>query len=64
MAAHRMTEDEVWAFLDSVPPRTGKLATVRLDGSPHVAPIWFAIDGREIVFNTGTETVKGRAPAA
>jgi PPOX class probable F420-dependent enzyme len=61
MAAHRMTEDEVWAFLDSVPPRTGKLATVRLDGSPHVAPIWFAIDGREIVFTTGTETVKGRA---
>jgi PPOX class probable F420-dependent enzyme len=42
-------------------PRTAKLATVRVDGSPHVAPIWFAIDGREIVFNTGADTVKGRA---
>ena len=26
-----------------------------------MAPIWFAIDGREIVFNTGADTVKGRA---
>ena len=56
-----MTEDEAWAFLDSVPPRTGKLATVRADGSPHVAPIWFALDGRTIVFNTGAQTVKGKA---
>lgn len=63
MAAHKMTEDEVWAFLDSSPPRTGKLATVRADGSPHVAPIWFCVDGREIVFNTGAETVKGKALA-
>jgi PPOX class probable F420-dependent enzyme len=58
-----MTEDEVWAFLDSVPPHTGKLATVRAGGSPHVAPVWFAVDGREIVFNTGAATVKGRALA-
>ncbi|HEY7946652.1 MAG TPA: PPOX class F420-dependent oxidoreductase [Acidimicrobiales bacterium] len=60
-----MTDDEVWAFLSSSPPHTGKLATVRADGSPHVAPIWFAVDdgedGREIVFNTGEDTVKGRA---
>jgi PPOX class probable F420-dependent enzyme len=58
-----MTDDEVWAFLDSVPPHTGKLATVRANGSPHVAPIWFAVDGREIVFNTGAQTVKGKALA-
>jgi PPOX class probable F420-dependent enzyme len=61
MTAHKMSDDEVWAFLDSSPPHTGKLATVRTDGSPHVAPIWFAVDGRQIVFNTGAETVKGRA---
>jgi PPOX class probable F420-dependent enzyme len=63
VAAHTMTENEIWAFLDSTPPRTGKLATVRADGSPHVAPIWFCVDGREIIFNTGAETVKGKALA-
>jgi PPOX class probable F420-dependent enzyme len=61
MAAHAMTDDEAWAFLGSTPPHTGKLATVRADGRPHVAPIWFALDGREIVFNTGAKTVKGKA---
>lgn len=44
-------------------PRTAKLATVRRDGSPHVAPVWVALDGDEIVFNTGEATVKGRAIA-
>jgi PPOX class probable F420-dependent enzyme len=58
-----MTEAETWAFLDSVPPHTGKLATVRANGSPHVAPIWFAVDDRAIVFNTGAGTVKGKALA-
>jgi PPOX class probable F420-dependent enzyme len=39
--------------------RTGKLATVRKDGRPHVAPIWFVLDGDTLVFNTGEDTVKG-----
>src|SRR5207248_8280428 len=32
-----------WArdFLSSRPAHTAKLATVRRDGRPHVAPIWF-----------------------
>lgn len=38
--------------------RTGKLATVRADGRPHVVPIWFILDGDDIVFNTGNNTVK------
>jgi PPOX class probable F420-dependent enzyme len=61
MAPQAMTDDEIWAFLGSRPPRTGKLATVRADGRPHVAPIWFALDGRTLMFNTGADTVKGRA---
>jgi PPOX class probable F420-dependent enzyme len=61
MTHHAMSDDEVWAFLDSSPAHTGKLATVRADGRPHVAPIWFALDGRTIMFNTGADTVKGRA---
>jgi PPOX class probable F420-dependent enzyme len=59
--AHAMSEQEIWAFLDSTPPHTGKLATVRANGAPHVAPIWFAVDGRHIMFNTGAQTMKGKA---
>jgi PPOX class probable F420-dependent enzyme len=56
-----MTEAEVRAFLSSDPPRTGKLATTRKDGSPHVAPVWFVLDDDgTILFNTGAETLKGR----
>ncbi|MDT0379773.1 PPOX class F420-dependent oxidoreductase [Streptomyces sp. DSM 42041] len=57
--AKKMTEDEWRAFV-SAGTRTGKLATVRADGSPHVAPVWFVLDGDDVVFNTGAETVKGR----
>ena len=39
---------------------TGKVATVRADGRPHVAPIWFVLDGDDLVFMTHTDTVKGR----
>ena len=38
--------------------RTGKLATVREDGRPHVAPIWFDLDGETLVFTTWLESVK------
>ncbi|GAB7029730.1 PPOX class F420-dependent oxidoreductase [Streptomyces sp. NPDC021749] len=57
--AHKMTKDEWRRFL-SEGTRTGKLATVRADGSPHIAPIWFLVDGDELVFNTGADTVKCR----
>jgi PPOX class probable F420-dependent enzyme len=56
--AQKMTDEEWRAFV-SAGTRTGKLATVRADGSPHVAPIWFVLDGDDLVFNTGKETVKG-----
>ncbi|MFE6064191.1 PPOX class F420-dependent oxidoreductase [Streptomyces sp. NPDC056431] len=55
----RMTDDQ-WRTFVSEGTRTGKLATVRDDGSPHVVPIWFLLDGDEFVFNTGKDTVKGR----
>jgi PPOX class probable F420-dependent enzyme len=38
--------------------RTGKLATVRKDGRPHVVPIWFVLDGDTLVFTTGEASVK------
>lgn len=38
--------------------RTGKIATVRKDGRPHIVPVWFVLDGNTLVFNTGETTVK------
>jgi PPOX class probable F420-dependent enzyme len=41
--AREMTGDEIRNFLlDGT--RTGKLATVRADGRPHVTPVWFVLD--------------------
>ncbi|MET8410414.1 PPOX class F420-dependent oxidoreductase [Streptomyces sp. NPDC005195] len=57
--AQKMT-DEQWRAFVSHGTRTGKLSTVRADGSPHVAPIWFLLDGDDLIFNTAKETVKGR----
>jgi PPOX class probable F420-dependent enzyme len=46
---------------------TGKLATVREDGNPHVAPIWFVLDRNNsdskignIYLTTGEDSVKGK----
>ena len=54
-----MSDEERHAFL-LYGTRTGVLATVREDGRPHAAPIWFTIDGEVVVFTTGADTVKGR----
>jgi PPOX class probable F420-dependent enzyme len=55
-----MTRDQAYAFL-AEGTRTGKLATTRADGRPHVAPIWFVIDRDDLLFNTNSQTVKGKA---
>ena len=50
---------------------TGKLATVKKDGSSHVVPIWFVLDnrnssrrggkiGRDIILTTGDTSVKAQ----
>jgi len=38
--------------------RTGKVATVRANGWPHVAPVWYIMDGDTVIFTTGHTTVK------
>ena len=56
-----MSDQEVRAFLTASPPRTAKLATVRADGRPHLAPVWYDVDDDgSVVFSTGASTVKGR----
>src|SRR5215475_14698258 len=50
-------------FIMASPARTAKLAVVRADGSPHVAPVWADLDGDQVVFMTSADTVKGKAIA-
>src|SRR6476660_1039368 len=52
-----MTRAEAVEFL-AAGTRPGKLAVA--SSSPHVAPIWFVVDGDDLVFTTGETTVKGR----
>ncbi len=55
----KMTRAECLEFL-MARPRTAKIATVRPDGRPHVAPIWFALDGDDLLFTTWHTTAKAR----
>jgi PPOX class probable F420-dependent enzyme len=54
--AQAMTEAQWRAFV-SEGTRTGKLATA---GPPHVVPVWFVLDGDDVVFTTEKASVKGR----
>lgn len=60
MGYHVMTDDEWLAFLRAEPARPAVLGTVRADGRPHVAPVWYDLDGTTVVLTTGERTVKGR----
>ncbi len=59
----QMSRSEGLAFL-AEGTRTGKLATVRLDGRPHVVPVWFVVEGEDLVFNTWHTSLKARNLAA
>lgn len=52
--------DEQWRAFVSEGTRTAKLATVRPDGRPHLTPVWFLLDGDDLVFTTARTSVKGR----
>ncbi len=61
-----MSAGQWWQeFVREHPPRTGKLAVARKDGSPHVAPVWVDVDGEgaeaRLVFMTSADTIKGKA---
>ena len=55
-----MTTEEALEFL-AAGTRTGKVAWVASDGRPHVAPIWFIVEGGDLLFNTGAGAGKSRA---
>ena len=65
-----MSEKEIRQFLMQG-TFTGKLATVKKDGSSHVAPIWFVLDGSnkngssdkrddDIIFTTSSTSIKAK----
>jgi PPOX class probable F420-dependent enzyme len=41
--ASRTLEGEALAFVASVPPRFGTLATIDPDGTPHLAVVWYEV---------------------
>lgn len=51
---------DVVEFL-SAGTRTGMLGYLASDGRPLVAPVWFIVDGDQLVFNTAKTSAKGRA---
>jgi PPOX class probable F420-dependent enzyme len=57
---HEMSRDETKTFLLQG-TRTGKFATTRADGRPHVTPIWFVLDGDDVVWTTGETSLKAKA---
>jgi PPOX class probable F420-dependent enzyme len=52
-------------FVTELPARTAMLAVTRLDGGPHIAPVWIDLDGEpgheQIVFMTSADTIKGKS---
>jgi nitroimidazol reductase NimA-like FMN-containing flavoprotein (pyridoxamine 5'-phosphate oxidase superfamily) len=61
--AHDMSADERREFLLEG-TRTGKVATTRADGRPHVTPVWFTLDGDEILFTTDDTSLKAKTMGA
>lgn len=58
--AQTMTKAEWQEFVASG-TRTGKAGVTSADGAPHVTPVWFLLDGDELVFTTHESSVKGKA---
>src|SRR5262245_7936830 len=55
-----MTDEARRAFL-TTGTRTSVLATTRADGRPHAVPVWYGLDGDDILLNISANTVKAKA---
>lgn len=54
----RMTSEELESFLRR--ERTARVATVSVDGEPHVSPLWFVWDDGTMYFNSLKRSRRGR----
>ena len=52
-------DPEVQAFLTEG-TRTAKFAYLSPAGLPLVVPVWFLVEGEDLIFNTGKDTIKGQ----
>ena len=52
----RMSDEEFWQFVES--QKTVQVATVQRDGSPHLMPLWFAVEDGAIVLETFSKSQK------
>ncbi|MFB0976038.1 MAG: pyridoxamine 5'-phosphate oxidase family protein [Myxococcota bacterium] len=52
----KMSEEEIWKFIES--QKTVQVATINKDGTPHIMPLWFAIDDGRVVLETFTKSQK------
>jgi PPOX class probable F420-dependent enzyme len=51
-----MTDEEMWKFIEE--RKNLQVATLGVDGAPHLTTLWFAIVDGEIVFETFTKSQK------
>lgn len=58
--AERMSPERLRAFLQEG-TRTAKLASVMPDGRPHVTPVWFVLDGDDLICTTWHTSAKARS---
>jgi PPOX class probable F420-dependent enzyme len=56
----RMSPERLRAFLQEG-TRTAKLATIMPDGRPHVTPVWFVLDGDDLICTTWHTSAKARS---
>ncbi len=47
-------------FLGALPAHTAKLAVVKADGSPHVAPVWIDLDGDDVDLHDWRRDAEGQ----
>ncbi|NJP31178.1 PPOX class F420-dependent oxidoreductase [Micromonospora thermarum] len=50
-----LTDEDVALLAE---PQLAHVATVEVDGTPHVTPVWVDTDGENIIFNTAKGRVK------
>jgi len=54
--AIRMSEDEMWAFIEE--QKSLQVATLGKDGMPHLTTLWFAVVDGKIAFETFSKSQK------
>lgn len=52
-----MSDEEYRAFM-MAGTRTAKAATTRRDGRPHITPVWYVLDGDDLIFTTHETSLK------